>query len=81
MNSDKTLGEIQQKYHSPVAMTLRLSEAEMDELRQQAELEHKSMREIARRAIREYVARRRAKLDVALDRILIEDAELLRRLA
>ena len=64
-----------------MAMTLRLSEAEMDELRQQAELEHESMQEIARRAIREYVARRKAKLDAALDRILVEDAELLRRLA
>ena len=37
-------------------MTLRLTDGETDALRRQAELEHRSMQEITRQAIREYLA-------------------------
>lgn len=62
-------------------MTLRLTDEEAEALRVQAEREHRSMQEIARQAIREYVTRRDAVRDAALRRIVSEDAELLRRLA
>src|SRR5271166_6638169 len=38
-----------------MAMTLRLADDETDALRRRAELEHRSMQEVARQAIREYV--------------------------
>jgi hypothetical protein len=63
-------------------MTLRLADAEADALRRRAELEGRSMQEVAREAIREYVdAHSRAEL---LDRVLDEElpryAEALSRL-
>ena len=63
-------------------MTLRLADAEADALRRRAELEGRSMQEVAREAIREYVdAHSRAEL---LDRVLDEElpryAEALDRL-
>ena len=65
-----------------MAMTLRLTAEETDALRQRARLERRSMQEVARQAIREYVeAHSRADL---LDRVLDEEipryAEALRRL-
>lgn len=55
-----------------MAMTLRLTDDEADALRRRAELEARSMQEVAREAIREYIeAHSRADL---LDRVL--DAEL-----
>jgi predicted transcriptional regulator len=65
-----------------MAMTLRLADAEADALRRRAELEGRSMQEVAREAIREYVdAHSRAEL---LDRVLDEElpryAEALDRL-
>jgi predicted transcriptional regulator len=65
-----------------MAMTLRLADAEADALRRRAELEGRSMQEVAREAIREYVdAHSRAEL---LDRVLDEElpryAEALSRL-
>jgi predicted transcriptional regulator len=39
-----------------MAMTLRLTDGETDALRRQAELEHRSMQEVARQAIHEYLA-------------------------
>ena len=62
-------------------MTLRLSEDETEALRVAAEREHRSMQDVARQAIREYVTRRLALRDAALARIVAEDAELLTRLA
>jgi hypothetical protein len=63
-------------------MTLRLSDDETEALRRRSELEHRSMQEVVRQAIREYIeAHSRADL---LDRVLDEDlpryAEALRRL-
>ena len=64
-------------------MTLRLTEDEADALRRRAELERRSMQEITRQAIREYIeAHSRSDL---LDRVLDEElpryAEALDRLA
>jgi len=65
-----------------MAMTLRLDELETEALRQQAEHEGRSMQEVARQAVREYVERtsRRALIDRALDEELPRYAEALRRL-
>ena len=65
-----------------VAMTLRLTDDEADALRRRSDLEGRSMQEVARQAVREYVeAHSRAEL---LDRVLDEDlpryAEALERL-
>ena len=62
--------------------TLRLADADAKALRRRAELERRSMQEVARQAIREYVeAHSRAEL---LDRVLDEElpryAEALERL-
>jgi predicted transcriptional regulator len=62
-------------------MTLRLTLEETEALRQQATREGRSMQEVARRAISEYVRRRTESRDSALRRIVAEDAELLDRLA
>ena len=43
-------------YHAPMAMTLRLTEEELDALRERAALDGISMQEAARRAVREYIA-------------------------
>ena len=63
-------------------MTLRLTDDETEALRRRSDLEQRSMQEIARQAIREYVeTHSRADL---LDRVLDDDlpryAEALRRL-
>jgi hypothetical protein len=71
-----------QWYHSRMAMTLRLSEDETDALRQRAQREGRSMQEVARAAVREYIERtsRRELLDGVLDEELPRFAEALRRL-
>ena len=63
-------------------MTLRLDEAETEALRKTAEREDRSMQEVAREAIREYIDRtsRRALLDRVLDEELPRFAEALERL-
>ena len=63
-------------------MTLRLTDAEADALRLRAELEGRSMQEVAREAIRDYVDRtsRRELLDQVLDEELPRYSEALRRL-
>jgi predicted transcriptional regulator len=63
-------------------MTLRLDDGESEALRRQAEHEGRSMQEIARQAVREYVERtsRRELLDEVLDEELPRYAEALRRL-
>lgn len=65
-----------------VAMTLRLDEAETEALRQRAEREGRSMQEVARQAVRDYVERtsRRELLDQVLDAELPRYAEALERL-
>jgi predicted transcriptional regulator len=65
-----------------MAMTLRLDEAETAALRRRADLEQRSMQDVARQAIRDYIEERsRAEL---LDRVLDEElpryAEALERL-
>ena len=61
-------------------MTLRLTPAETEALRETARREHRSMQEVARAAIGEYVSRRTSRRDAHLRAIVAEDAELLRRL-
>ena len=63
-------------------MTLRLDEQETDALRQRAELEGRSMQEVAREAVRLYIEQRskRELLDSILDAELPRYAEALRRL-
>jgi predicted transcriptional regulator len=65
-----------------MAMTLRLTDAETDALRARAEREGRSMQEVAREAVRDYVARasRRELVDRVLDAELPRYAEALRRL-
>ena len=65
-----------------MAMTLRLSEDEAEALRMRAEHEARSMQDVARQAVREYIeSHSRAEL---LDRVLDEElpryAEALERL-
>lgn len=63
-------------------MTLRLSDAEADALRRRAELESRSMQDVARQAVREYVEThsRADLLNQVLDRELPRYAEALERL-
>jgi predicted transcriptional regulator len=65
-----------------MAMTLRLDEQETDALRRQAEAEGRSMQEVARQAVRDYVERtsKRTLLDQVLDEELPRYAEALERL-
>ena len=65
-----------------MAMTLRLADDETDALRRRAELEHRSMQDVARQAIREYVENhsRAELLDHVLDEELPRYAEALERL-
>ena len=63
-------------------MTLRLSDDEAEALRRRADLERRSMQEVARQAIREYIEQH-SRADL-LDQVLNEEipryAEALRRL-
>ena len=69
-------------YHRHMAMTLRLDEQETDALRRRAELEGRSMQEVARQAVRDYIERtsKRELLDRVLDDELPHYAEALERL-
>ncbi|PSL38254.1 ribbon-helix-helix CopG family protein [Labedella gwakjiensis] len=66
-----------------MAMTLRLTDSETDALRRRAEFESRSMQDVAREAVREYVERHSH--DDLIDRVLDEElpryAEALDRLA
>ena len=68
-------------YHEAVAMNLRLSDAESEALRAKAEQEGRSMQEVARTAIAQYVSDRPVRLSAAIDLVRAEDRELLDRLA
>ncbi len=61
-------------------MTLRLSPEQTEALSETARREHRSMQEVAREAIAAYVSSRTRRRDEHLARILVEDADLLRRL-
>jgi plasmid stability protein len=65
-----------------MAMTLRLTDDETDALRLRASREGRSMQDVARTAVREYIDRtsRRELLDEILDQELPRYAEALRRL-
>ena len=65
-----------------MAMTLRLTEAEQEALKACADDEGISMQEAARRAVREFVARRehRARVGLAARRVMDNHADALRRL-
>lgn len=65
-----------------MAMTLRLDDRETDALRRRAELEGRSMQEVAREAVTTYIERtsRRDLLDRVLDEELPRYAEALDRL-
>jgi predicted transcriptional regulator len=65
-----------------MAMTLRLTDEETEALRAQAERENRSMQDVARGAVREYIDRtsRRELLDRILDEELPRYADALRRL-
>lgn len=64
-----------------MAMTLRLSDKQSKALRKIAEQEGLSMQEAALLAVDEYVAKRQRRLSEIIQRIKIEDAELLDRLS
>lgn len=65
-----------------MAMTLRLSDDESTALREQAAREQRSMQEVARQAVREYLEAhgKRAVLDAVLDTELTRYADALDRL-
>ncbi len=65
-----------------MAMTLRLTEDETEALRRRAQLESRSMQDVARQAVREYVeSHSRAELlDQVLDEELPRYVEALERL-
>ncbi|QQD76850.1 ribbon-helix-helix protein, CopG family [Curtobacterium sp. YC1] len=65
-----------------MAMTLRLDESEAAALRRRADLEARSMQDVARAAIREYIEHhsRTDLIDGILDRELPRYAEALERL-
>jgi hypothetical protein len=66
-----------------MAMTLRLTDDEADALRRRAEMESRSMQDVARSAVREYVERhsREDLLNQVLDEELPRYREALDRLA
>ncbi len=69
------------RYYADMAMNLRLTDAESEALRKKAEQEGRSMQEIARAAIAQYVSERPQRLRAAIDRVRIEDGDLLERLS
>lgn len=62
-----------------MAMNLRLTDAESEALRAKAEQEGRSMQEVARSAIAQYVSDRPQRLMVAIQQVSSEDRELLER--
>jgi hypothetical protein len=64
-----------------VATNLRLTEAETEALRRKAAEEGRSMQEVARAAIAEYVRDRPTRLRAAIERVRTEDGDLLERLS
>lgn len=73
---------VSQRYHEPVAMTLRLTDEERAALRERASAEGISMQEAARRAVRDYIAHgeHRDRVAGAAGRIIEAHADALDRL-
>ncbi len=69
------------RYHHHMAMNLRLTDTESEALRTRAEQEGRSMQEVARTAIAQYVSERPQRLRAAIDKVSSEDRELLERLS
>ena len=69
------------RYHRDMAMNLRLTDAESEALRAKAEQEGRSMQEVARTAIAQYVSERPQRLRAAIEKVSTEDRELLERLS
>ena len=65
----------------PMAMTLRLTEAEQEVLRVTAEREQRSKQAVAATAINQHASGRTRRVSEAIDRVLVEDADLLADLA
>lgn len=65
-----------------MAMTLRLTDQEQQALKERAVAEGTSMQEVARKAIRDYVARNehRVKVSTAADLVLAVHADVIERL-
>lgn len=65
-----------------MAMTLRLTDDESADLRKEAEREGRSMQDVARAAVREYLARRghTRQVDDELQYVVTRYADALRRL-
>ena len=63
-----------------MAMNPRLSASETEALRRKASEEGRSMQEVARAAIAAYTSDRPGRLALAIERVRVEDAELLDRL-
>lgn len=70
------------RYHRLMGMTLRTTDEQTEALRRQAVAEGRSMQAVALSAIDEYIARRahKARVEVALDRVVAEEAGVLERL-
>lgn len=68
-------------YRSRMAMNLRLSDDETEALRAKAAQEGRSMQEVARTAIAQYVSDRPDRLRRVIERVRSEDQELLERLS
>jgi len=79
---DQRVGWYREWYHRSMAMTLRLDEQETEALRKRAEREGRSMQDVARQAVRDYVERtsKRELLDSVLDQEMPRYAEALERL-
>jgi predicted transcriptional regulator len=62
-----------------MAMTLRLTDEEMEKLREQAEFERRSMHEVVRLAVRDRIERseHRRRVRAAISRVVEEDREIL----
>ena len=64
-----------------MAVNLRLTEDETMGLRRKAAEMGRSMQDVARSAIADYVSDRPGRLRAAIERVRVEDAELLDRLS
>ena len=62
-------------------MTLRLDPSTHDALRARAQAEGRSMQDVAKEAIEQYLSGRSQRIQAAIERVVTEDAELLDRLS
>jgi hypothetical protein len=77
----RLISQVPAWYRPSVAMNLRLTDTESAALRGKAAEEGRSMQEVARSAIAQYVSNRPERLRAAIERVRTEDAELLDRLS